>query len=187
MKQLHLAVIVSLAVFCGAATIASAQPPAPQSQTKAPEKSSDALAKSVRHQIQVLPFYSVFDNIESRVDGNRVILSGQVLRSTLKKHAEAAVTDLEGVATVSNQIEVLPASSSDDDLRTAIYRVLFEDGTLKKYAAESVPPIHIVVKDGNVVLVGVVQNEPDRKLAGTLASQVANSKSLQNRVTVRSK
>ena len=186
MRAPHLAVIVNLAVFCGAGVIAAPQPPA-HSQTKAPEKPNDALAKSVHHQIQVLPFYSVFDNIESHVDGNRVTLTGQVLRSTLKKHAEAAVKDLEGVSSVSNQIELLPASSADDDLRTAIYRALFEDDTLKKYAAENVPPIHIVVKGGNVVLVGVVQNDSDRKLAGTLASQVPNSKSLQNRVTVKSK
>jgi hyperosmotically inducible protein len=188
MKQSHLAMIVNLAVFCGAGVIAAAQTPAaPHSQTKAPDKSSDALAKSVHHQIQVLPFYSVFDNIESRVDGNRVTLTGQVLRSTLKNHAEAAVKDLEGVTAVSNQIEVLPASSFDDDLRTAIYRALFEDEILKKYATETVPPIRIIVKDVNVVLVGTVQNDSDRKLAGTLASQVPNSKSLQNHLTVKSR
>jgi hyperosmotically inducible periplasmic protein len=187
MKQSRLAVIVNLALFCGAGAIAAAQPPASQSQTKVAEKSSDVLAKSVRHQIQVLPFYSVFDNIESRVDGNRVTLTGQVLRNTLKNHAEAAVQNLEGVSTVSNQIEVLPASSSDDDLRTAIYRALFEDNVLKKYAAENVPSIHIIVKDGNVVLVGIVQNDSDRKLAGNLASQVPNSKSLQNHLAIKSK
>jgi hyperosmotically inducible protein len=187
MKQSHLAVIVKLVLCCGAGAIAAAQPPTPQSQTKAPDKPSDTLAKSVHHQIQVLPFYSVFDNIESRVDGNRVTLTGQVLRNTLKNHAEAAVKDLGGVTTVSNQIEVLPASSSDDDLRTAIYRALFEDNVLKKYAAEKVPSIHIIVKDGNVVLVGTVQNDSDRKLAGDLAGRVPNSKSLQNHLAGKSR
>jgi hyperosmotically inducible protein len=187
MKQARLAVIVNSLLICGAGAIVAAQTLASQSQIKAPEKPSDALAKSVHHQIQVLPFYSVFDNIDSRVDGTRVTLIGQVLRNTLRKHAEAAVKNLEGVSTVSNQIEVLPASSSDDDLRTAIYRALFEDNVLKKYAAENVPPMHIIVKNGNVVLVGIVLNDSDRKLAGDIASQVPNSKSLQNHLVIKSK
>jgi len=187
MNQSLLAIILNVLFFLGTAAISAAHPPASQSQTKAPDKQSDALAKSVHHQIQVLPFYSVFDNIESRVDGNRVTLTGQVLRNTLKNHAEAAVKNLEGVSAVSNQIEVLPASPSDDDLRTAIYRALFEDNVLKKYAAETVPPIHIMVKDGNVVLVGTVHDDSDRKLAGNLASQVPNSKSLQNHLAIKSK
>jgi hyperosmotically inducible periplasmic protein len=187
MRQSRLTAIVNLALFCGAATIVAAQLAASQSQTKVQEKPSDALARSVHHQIQVLPFYSVFDSIEFRLEGNRVTLTGQVLRTTLKAHAEAAVKDLEGVTAVSNQIEVLPVSASDDDLRTAIYRVLFEDDVLKKYAAETVPPIHIIVKDGNVVLAGSVQSDSDRKLAGTLSAQVPNSKSLQNHLIVKSK
>jgi hyperosmotically inducible protein len=187
MKQWRLAIIVKLVLFCGAATIADAHARASQSQLKAQEKPSEALAKSVHHQIQVLPFYSVFDSIEFRLEGNRVTLTGQVLRTTLKTHAEAAVKDLEGVTAVSNQIEVLPVSATDDDLRTAIYRVLFEDDVLKKYAAETVPSIHIIVKDGNVVLAGSVLSDSDRKLAGTLSAQVPNSKSLQNHLVVKSK
>jgi hyperosmotically inducible periplasmic protein len=187
MKQSRLAVIVNLVLFCGAATIVAANARASQSQPKVQEKPSDTLAKSVHHQIQVLPFYSVFDSIEFRVEGNRVTLTGQVLRTTLKAHAEAAVKDLEGVTAVSNQIEVLPASSSDDNLRAAVYRVIFEDDVLKKYAVETVPPIHIIVKDGNVMLAGSVQDDSDRKLAGTLSGQVPNSKSLQNHLVVKSK
>ena len=184
MMRLQTTAILNFALLlCCAAT--PARPP--QNQPKPPEKPSEALARSVHHQIQVLPFYSVFDNIEARVDGSRVTLAGQVLRPTLKANAEAAVKDIEGVSTVSNQIEVLPASASDDDLRTAIYRILFENDGLKRYAAETVPPIHIIVKNGNVVLEGSVLDDSDRKLAGTLSGKVPNAKSLQNHLTVKTK
>jgi hyperosmotically inducible protein len=186
MKQVSFAVVLSLVLSCAAAECASSQPLASPSQAKPQEKLADALARSVHHQIQVLPFYSVFDNIESRVNGSRVTLTGQVLRPTLKSSAEAAVKNIEGVGTVSNQIEVLPASASDDELRRATYRVLFEDDALKRYAAETVPPIHIIVKNGNVVLEGSVQSDSDKKVASTLSGNVPNSKSLQNRLVVKS-
>ena len=88
---------------------------------------------------------------------------------------------------VVNQIEVLPASASDDELRRAIYRVLFEDDALKRYAVETVPSIHIIVKDGNVILEGAVQSDSDRKLASALSGKVPNSKSLQNHLMVRAR
>jgi hyperosmotically inducible protein len=187
MKQVSSAIVLSLAVFCAAVKCSSAQPLPSPSQAKMPEKPSDALARSVHHQIQVLPFYSVFDNIEFRVEGNRVTLTGQVLRTTLKASAEAAVKDLEGVGTVSNQIEVLPFSESDDGLRGDIYRVLFENDALKRYAVETVPSIHIIVKNGNVLLEGWVENDFDKKLAGTLSGTVSNTKSLQNHLVVKQK
>jgi hyperosmotically inducible protein len=187
MKQACFAIVLFLVLSCGAAEITASQPPPSASPAKTQEKPAEALARSVHHQIQVLPFYSVFDNIESRVEGNRVTLTGQVLRTTLKASAEAAVKDIEGVGSVSNQIEVLPASESDDELRTDIYRVLFEDDTLKRYAVETVPTIHIIVKNGNVVLEGSVQSDSDRKLAGSRSGEVPNAKSLQNHLVIKSK
>lgn len=187
MKQASFAIVLSLALSCAAAEITPSQLPPSGSQAKTPEKPADTLARSVHHQIQVLPFYSVFDNIESRVEGNRVTLTGQVLRTTLKASAEAAVKDIEGVGTVSNQIEVLPASESDDELRTDIYRVIFEDDTLKRYAVETVPAIHIIVKNGNVALEGWVQSDADRKLAGARSGDVPNVKSIQNHLVVKPK
>jgi hyperosmotically inducible protein len=187
MKQASFAIVLSVVISCGVVERASSQPLRSSSQAKTPEKPADTLARSVHHQIQVLPFYSVFDNIESRVDGNRVTLTGQVLRPTLKASAEAAVKDIEGVGTVSNQIEVLPFSESDDGLRGDIYRVLFENDELKRYASETMPAIHIIVKNGNVVLEGWVQSDSDKRLAGMLSGSVSNSKSLQNHLVVRQK
>jgi hyperosmotically inducible periplasmic protein len=187
MKQASFATVLSLALSCGAVQCGSARPLPSQSQAKMLEKPSDTLARSIHHQIQVLPFYSVFDNIEFHVEGNRVTLTGQVVRTTLKASAEAAVKDIEGVGTVSNQIEVLPFSESDDGLRGDIYRVLFENDALKRYAVETVPSIHIIVKNGNVVLEGSVQSDSDKKLAGALSGSVSNSRSLQNHLMVRAK
>jgi hyperosmotically inducible protein len=187
MKRLRIAIAMNLLLFGGGAAVAAAQAFALQAKPKLQEKPSDTLVRSVHHQIQVLPFYSVFDNIEFRVEGNKVTLTGQVLRTTLKTHAESTVRTLEGVAVVVNQIEVLPASASDDELRRAIYRVLFEDDVLKRYAVETVPPIHIIVKDGNVILEGAVQSDSDRKLASALSGEVPNSKSLQNHLMVKAR
>jgi len=187
MRQVGFAIALALALSCGAAKCGSVQRFRSPFQAKMPEKPGDALARSVHHQIQVLPFYSVFDNIEFRLEGNRVTLTGQVLRTTLKASAEAAVKDIEGVGTVSNQIEVLPFSESDDGLRGDIYRVLFENDALKRYAVETVPSIHIIVKNGNVVLEGWVENDSDKKLAGTLSGSVSNTKSLQNHLAVKQK
>jgi hyperosmotically inducible periplasmic protein len=187
MKQASFATVLFLALSCGAVKCTPSPPLPSQTQAKISEKPGDPLARSVHHQIQVLPFYSVFDNIEFHLEGNRVTLTGQVLRTTLKASAEAAVKDIEGVETVSNQIEVLPFSESDDGLRGDLYRVLFENDILKRYAVETVPSIHIIVKNGNVVLEGSVQSDSDKKLAGTLAASVSNSKSLQNHLVVRQK
>jgi len=186
MKHLRIAIVMNLLLFCAGAAVVAAQAFL-QSKPKVQDKLADTLLKSVHHQIQVLPFYSVFDNIEFRVEGNKVTLTGQVLRTTLKTHAESTVRTLEGVAVVVNQIEVLPASASDDELRRAIYRVLFEDDALKRYAVETVPSIHIIVKDGNVILEGAVQSDSDRKLASALSGKVPNSKSLQNHLMVRAR
>lgn len=148
------------------------------------EKASESLiAKEVRHQLQVLPFYSVFDNLAFSMQGDDVTLSGQVVRPTLKAHALAAIKSLEGVGKVTDQIEVLPVSSSDDDLRRTIYRAIYEDPALKRYAIQALPAIRIVVKNGGVTLEGVVDSEADKSLAG-LRSASANPASLQNNLIV---
>src|SRR6266850_69408 len=82
-------------------------------------KPANRLAKEVRHELVMLPYYSVFDNLAYRVEGDKVILIGQVVRPTLKSDAEAAVKSIEGVSKVENQIEVLPTSPMDDQLRRA--------------------------------------------------------------------
>jgi hyperosmotically inducible protein len=147
-------------------------------------KSSQNLVREVRHQLLLLPYYSVFDNLAYKVDGDRVTLEGQVVRPTLKSDAENAVKSIEGISGVTNNIEVLPLSPMDDQLRHALYRAIYGDPTLSKYSWSSVASIHIIVKNGNVTLVGVVDNEADKNLAGLRANGVPNVFSVKNDLVV---
>lgn len=142
------------------------------------------LEKEVRHMLVTLPFYSVFDNLEYRVDGDRVTLSGQVTQPTLKSDAEKSVKSIEGVSAVDDKLEVLPVSPNDDRLRRAEFRAIYSAPNLNKYAIQAVPPIHIIVKGGHVTLVGVVANEADKNVAEIQAKSVSDVFSVDNKLTV---
>ena len=147
-------------------------------------KSSQNLVREVRHQLVLLPYYSVFDNLAYKVDGDHVTLEGQVARPTLKSDAENVVKSIEGVSGVTNNIEVLPTSPMDDQLRRALYRAIYGDPTLNKYSWSSVASIHIIVKNGHVTLEGVVDNETDKNVAGLRANGVPNVFSVDNHLVV---
>jgi hyperosmotically inducible protein len=132
----------------------------------------------------MLPWYSVFDNLAYKVEGDKVTLYGQVTRPTLKSDAETAVKGVEGVTTVVNNIEVLPPSPMDDQLRRALYRAIYGDAGLSRYAEQAVPSIHIIVKNGSVTLEGAVGNEMDKNLAGMRANQVPNVFSVKNNLVI---
>jgi osmotically-inducible protein OsmY len=142
------------------------------------------LKKEVGHRLRMLPYYSVFDNLEYRVKGYRVELLGQVVRPTLKSDAAAAVRSIEGVEGVTNHIEVLPLSPNDNRIRLACYRAIFYQPVLEKYAIEPVPSIHIIVKDGNIVLVGVVDSRMDQQVADIQARGVPGAFSVTDRLRV---
>jgi len=150
------------------------------------KKMQENLTKEVRHQLLLLPYYSVFDNLMFKVDGDKVTLLGQVVRPTLKSDAEAAVKGIEGVASLDNQIEVLPVSPMDDQLRRAVYRALYTDASLSKYGWSALPSIHIIVKNGHVTLEGVVDSESDKNLANLRANGVPNVFSVTNNLNVAS-
>src|ERR1700739_3406050 len=133
-------------------------------------KSNQNIVREVRHQRLLLPFYSVFDNLAFKVDGDRVTLEGQVTRPPLKSDAEAAVKSIGSVSGVGKNIEVLPPSPMDDQLRRALYRAIYGDPVLSKYGWSSMPSIHIIVKNGHVSLEGVVDSEADKNLAGLRAN-----------------
>jgi hyperosmotically inducible protein len=153
----------------------------PQKQT---EPKPQDLVKEVRHQLVLLPYYSVFDNLAFKVEGSKVTLIGQTVRPTLKSDAEAAVKGVEGVSSVQNDIEVLPTSPMDDQLRRAVYRAIYGDAALSRYSIQAVPSIHIIVKNGNVTLEGVADNEGDKNIAGLRANGVANVFSVKNNLVV---
>lgn len=150
-------------------------------------KDSSPLAREVQHQLLTLPYYSVFDNLGFLIEGNKVTLYGQVVRSSLKKNAEAEIKSLEGIDIVVNHVEVLPASASDDELRRSIYRSIFEDSTLSRYAVQAVPSIHIIVKNGDVALEGTVGSAADKGRATVRTNAVANVRSVKNNLVVLAK
>jgi hyperosmotically inducible periplasmic protein len=180
-RRLVSVVLLVLAMWLGSVSRAAA---APQKQTE--PKAQQNLIKEVRHQLVLLPYYSVFDNLVFRVQGSKVILMGQVVRPTLKSDAEAAVKSIEGVTGVENNIEVLPTSPMDDQIRRAVYRAIYGEPALSRYALSAVPSIHIVVKNGNVTLEGVADNETDKNLAGLRANGVPNVFSVKNNLVVSS-
>jgi len=142
---------------------------------------------SVRHELVMLPWYGVFDNLEFKVDGNHVTLSGQVTRPTLKSDAENVVKRLEGVESVTNNIEVLPLSPMDNQIRLATYRSIFGFSSMGRYTWGPVPPVHIIVKNGNVTLVGFVANEGDKNIANIRANAVPGVFSVTNNLHVDEK
>jgi hyperosmotically inducible protein len=150
------------------------------------KKGLTKLENEVRHELVMLPWYNVFDNLEFQVsdDGKHVTLSGQVTRPTLRTDAERVVKRIEGVERVTNNIEVLPLSPMDDRTRLAVARAIFRDSVLSRYSWGAVPPIHIIVKNGNVTLEGVVANETDKNIANIRANGVFGVFSVTNNLRV---
>jgi hyperosmotically inducible protein len=148
------------------------------------QRSQARIQKEVRHELLMLPYLGVFDNLAYKVDGYNVTLFGQVTRPTLKSDAENVVKKIEGVEKVDNQIEVLPPSPMDDQLRRRLYRAIYGFPSLQRYAMGVQQPIRIIVKGGNVSLEGVVDNEGDKNTAGIRAKGVSGVFSVNNNLQV---
>jgi hyperosmotically inducible protein len=158
--------------------------PAWAQQGDVPQKAVERMQKEVRHELVMLPFLTVFDNLAYKVDGYNVTLLGQVTNPTLKSDAEKAVKRIEGVEKIDNQIEVLPPSPMDDGLRQRLYRAIYGYPALQRYAMPVLKPIRIIVKNGNVTLEGVVDSEADKNIAGMRARGVHGSFSVTNNLVV---
>jgi hyperosmotically inducible protein len=137
-------------------------------------------AEKVRKQIVKLPFYSIFDNITFQLNDGVVTLDGEVYRPSLRKSAERVAMSVEGVQSVVNNIEVLPTSFHDDRIRLAVARSIFTNSVLDRYAMQANPPIHVIVRNGDVTLEGVVNREMERNVAGILANGVSGVFSVTN-------
>jgi len=149
-----------------------------------PARAEERIQREVRHEILMLPYYNVFDNITYKVEGYNVTLMGQVTQPVLKKDVENVVKRIEGVEKVNNQIEVLPTSGMDAQLRRKLYRAIYGYDALERYAMPVVKPIRIIVKNGNVTLEGVVDNEMDKNLANVRANGVSGVFSVTNNLKV---
>jgi hyperosmotically inducible periplasmic protein len=172
-------------LLLGAAVMAMATLSA-AAQRDVSQQTVQRIQKEVRHEILMLPYFDVFDNIAFKVEGYNVTLTGQVIRPTLKTDAERVVKAIEGVEKVDNQIEVLPVSPNDDRLRLRLFRAIYGYAALQRYALPVIKPIRIIVKNGNVTLEGAVDSEADKNLVNIRARGVSGSFSVTNNLIVSS-
>jgi hyperosmotically inducible protein len=181
--------------FLAIQTFAIAQNSAPSSMQHDPQaaptqrdqpsaRSQERIQKEVRHELLMLPWFGVFDNIAYKVEGYNVTLYGQVVRPSLKSDAENVVKHIEGVEHVDNRIEVLPPSPMDDRLRIQLFHAIYGYEPLQKYALGVQKPIRIIVKNGHVSLEGVVDNQADKDAAGIRANGVPGIFSVANNLQV---
>ena len=185
----HLGTLISIAAATAALSVPAGAQDGQNMRERAVQPGAagqNRIAREVRHELVMLPYYGVFDNLAFRVDGNTVTLLGQVTRPTLKSDAENVVKNVEGVEKVNNQIQVLPLSPMDDRIRLAEYRAIYGQVGLDRYALQAIPPIHIIVDNGKVTLVGVVANQSDKDMAGVRANGVPGVFSVTNNLQVES-
>lgn len=151
------------------------------------EPNEARMMKEIRHQLLLLPYYGIFDDLAFKVDGGTVTLMGAVTRPTLKSDAEGVVKKVDGVTNVVNQIEVLPLSPNDDQIRRAEYRAIYGDSALStRYGFRALPSIHILVKNGHVQLEGSVANKFDYNLVNIRAKGVPGVFSVNNDLQIES-
>ncbi|HET6143918.1 MAG TPA: BON domain-containing protein [Candidatus Acidoferrales bacterium] len=154
------------------------------SSHRGPRNGDQFLQREVGHELNMVPWYSVFDILKYSVHDQEVTLSGAVVNPTTKTDAENAVKHIEGVEKVNDQVEVLPPSPMDDEIRRAEYRAIYSQGTLSRYGLGALQSIHIIVKGGHVTLEGSVDNQADKNAAGIYANGVPNVFSVNNNLQV---
>jgi hyperosmotically inducible protein len=133
----------------------------------------------------MLPYYSIFDDLAFRVNGSTVTLVGDVTNPVLKSDAENVVKHVEGVTAVNNQINVLPLSPMDNQIRRAEFRAIYGDPEIgDRYGHQALPSIHIIVSNGHVKLEGLVNNQGDKNLINIRANSVPNVFSVENDLQV---
>lgn len=152
--------------------------------TTATQPELERTQRAIRKELLTMPFLSIFDNLSYRVDGDTVHLYGQVVRPTLKAQAEKRVAQLEGITRVDNQIEVLPLSPFDNQIRFAVARAVYGQSSMNRYALGANPSIRIIVKNGNVTLEGVVADTGARDIANIMANGVFGVFSVTNNLQV---
>ena len=160
---------------------------------------------SLQKALERLPYYGVFDFLAFSVDRGTVTLAGYAYNGGLRSDAERAVKRVTGVDEVANKLEVLPASLNDDRIRRAAFYRIYTDSFLSRYASggpryaayEAIEfgrfpgrqpfgsyPIHIIVKGGRLMLLGVVDNSSDRQLAEVRAREIGGTFAVSNELVI---
>lgn len=184
MKKVSGLFLLAMMCFAMAASAIPQQSGGAQAST-GQQRMQERISREVYHELVMLPQLTIFDNLQFKVDGSKVSLMGQVNNAILKDSAEKVVKKIEGVESVDNQIEVLPASPNDDRIRRRVARAIFNDDRLFRYSMGSVPPIHIIVKNGHVTLEGVVDSQTDKDAATLRANGVPGVFSVENHLKVQ--
>ncbi|HTV58874.1 MAG TPA: BON domain-containing protein [Verrucomicrobiae bacterium] len=169
--------------FVGAPEMAKAAAPLRPFAQPSPDYNAGWLEQQVRHKLSTLPWYSVFDILQYRIDGDTVTLSGKVVLPIVKSDAVGAVKSIEGVRVV-DRIQLLPVSPFDTQVRRQEYRSIFSYPPLSRYSMGVNPQIHIIVDNGNVTLVGSVSSQADKDAAGLRAKLVPDTFKVTNDLTV---
>lgn len=173
-------IAISLALLVSLAPLASA--------VDSKRRPVAEIQENVRRELIRLPWYSIFDFIEFRVvEDNHVILTGHVTRPVLKSDAAGVVWDVKGVERVTNNIEVLPLSTMDDRIRRQVASSIYGFGPLQRYSLGALPSIHIIVKNGHVILKGWVANTGDKTFARIRANTVGGVFSVTDELMVPSR
>ena len=187
MKSRLCFLVSSLAVAVLLSPLAASQQQivASEKQKQYSPKAQQRIIKDVRHALLMLPYYGgPFDYIAFRLNGDTIILQGQVVRATLHGDAEKAVSRVEGVEHVVNHIEVLPPSGFDDSLRRRLYHAIYGFPPLQRYGVGSNRAIQIIVNHGHVTLEGVVDRQADKNMAFIRANGVPGVFSVTNNLQV---
>ena len=170
--------VASVGLAIGAAKTSAA--------TTATTPNTAPIGSQLHSKLATLSWYGVFDNLQYKINGSQVILSGQVTSEhAITKHdAENIAKQVPGVTSVVNHIEVLPPSPFDNQIRRAEYRTIFSQSDLGRYTMGAAPPVHIIVKNGHVILEGVVMDQMDKTIAGLAANSVPGVFSVTNNLRI---
>jgi hyperosmotically inducible periplasmic protein len=188
MKALTIQLLAAILLLAGAATAQITVDPV-VADTKAAasptgDKNETRIAKELRHELLMIPYYTLFDDLGFTVRGNNVELTGSVNNGALIGEAEAAAKRVEGVEKVTNNIKMLAPLPQDERIRREAARTIFSTDGLSRYSWEAAPSIHIIVDHSKIRLIGYVMNQTDKNLAGIAANQVPGVFSVQNDLQV---
>lgn len=134
-------------------------------QVHAEDANDQSIWEQARHEVVMYYAYTIFDNVELEVHNGALAVSGQVTQPFKKTDIGNILERVKGVAALQNNLEVLPVSNFDDRLRLQVARAIYGDPYFIHYANQALPPIHIIVKNGNVTLEGVVASTMDKTKA----------------------
>jgi hyperosmotically inducible periplasmic protein len=179
-RPLLLAVVIAGAGLLGVSSASYAQ-----DKSHRGSRTNVDLQQEVYHQLKLLPVLSVFDNLQFQIHGDSVTLMGQVTQPYIKDDAEKAVKGIEGVSSVTDNIEVLPNSPDDAQIRRAEFHAIYGDPNLELYATSTEQAIHIIVKGGHVTLLGFVDNAMDKQIIQTRALSVPTVFGVDNQLQIQ--